>query len=149
MYKTRLMLFIVCCLLILGGCQAALHNTVRNASALPEEAERQVVRESDVLAEYVKSIPYVHHATATIIGNSALVGIDLDDNFPDEKIPAIKREIREKILLYDSGLKRATVTITPHLLDKALGLRGDAGAPAEAAIDENLEESAVPAAPSP
>jgi YhcN/YlaJ family sporulation lipoprotein len=110
-------------ILMLVGCgvqnNATNNNERQNLVNVKNSTIQEVDREtgqkvSKHLVELATGVPDVHDATAVVIGNYAIVGIDVDKNIERSKVGSIKYSVAES-LKNDPHGARAIVIADPDL----------------------------------
>ncbi|MBS4217887.1 YhcN/YlaJ family sporulation lipoprotein [Bacillus sp. FJAT-49711] len=107
---------------------------------------------ANYLANLAAGIPNVHGATAVVLGNIAVVGIDVDANVDRAKVGTIKYSVAES-LKHDPHGAGAVVVADPDLNARLKEIRSDmrAGKPVQGIMNElsDIVGRIVPDAPTP
>ena len=92
---------------------------------------------ADYLAKLASDIPNVYNATAVVLGNIAVVGIDVDKNMDRSKVGTIKYSVAES-LKHDPLGAGALVVAGPDITSRLRGVQSDiaAGRPIQGIMDE-------------
>jgi len=118
--KTGLLLFIS--LLALCGCgvknevaEEQKQNVVTVKNSTFQEVDKQTGKEiSKHLVDLASSIPNVNDATAVVLGNYAIVGIDVNKGLDRSEVGSIKYSVAES-LKHDPHGARAIVVADPDM----------------------------------
>ncbi|MCJ8006132.1 YhcN/YlaJ family sporulation lipoprotein [Lederbergia wuyishanensis] len=104
------------------------------------------------LANLAAGIPNVHGATAVVLGNIAIVGIDVDANVDRSKVGTIKYSVAES-LKHDPQGAGALVVADPDINARLREIRNDmaAGKPVQGIMNElsDIVGRIIPDAPTP
>ncbi|WP_053362039.1 YhcN/YlaJ family sporulation lipoprotein [Bacillus sp. FJAT-27251] len=101
--KHVLMIFTL--ILLVTGCGAG-NNTAREQqddrvgvknTAIEHEDRQQYADKANYLAQLAERVPDVENATAIVIGNVAVVGIDVDANLERSEVGSIKYSVAESM----------------------------------------------------
>ncbi|KKK39697.1 hypothetical protein WQ57_03130 [Mesobacillus campisalis] len=101
--KHVLMIFTL--ILLTAGCGAG-NNTAREQqddrvgvknTAIEHEDRQQDVDKANYLAQLAERVPDVENATAIVIGNVAVIGIDVDANLERSEVGSIKYSVAESM----------------------------------------------------
>lgn len=84
----RLLLFLSAILLTVSGCA---NQSVREQSSPPQ------TQVSDHLEQLAKSVPHVRDANCVVIGNTAVVGIDVSGDLDRARVGTIKYSVAEAL----------------------------------------------------
>ncbi|MCJ7843269.1 YhcN/YlaJ family sporulation lipoprotein [Lederbergia sp. NSJ-179] len=147
----RKMLIIVLAIIGMSACsQQNVDDNRGEADALPrgvsvkdshldDNRQRNATDEerANHLADLAASVPDVHNATAVVVGNLAVVGIDVDQNLERSKVGTIKYSVLES-LRHDPQGAGAIVIADPDLNARLREVGDDAraGKPIQGVMNE-------------
>ncbi|MFC5734829.1 YhcN/YlaJ family sporulation lipoprotein [Cytobacillus gottheilii] len=137
----RYILFLLFASLLLTGC--GMNNNQNNASGLNQntgqnainvrnstiqETDRQTGQEiSKHLVDLATSLPNVNDATAIVLGQYAIVGIDVNQDLDRSEVGSIKFSVAESLKKDPHGA-RALVVADPDINARLREIRDDIGA---------------------
>jgi len=102
-----------------------VNKTVKVKQTAPIKQETKTPQEvADHLVKLALSVPNVKKATAVVIGNYAVVGIDVDANLDRPRVGTIKYTVAEALREDPLGAK-ALVTADPDLVQRLKELNED------------------------
>lgn len=113
-------------------------NLVKVKNSTIEEVDRETGQAvSKHLVDLATSVPDVHDATAVVIGNYAIVGIDVDQNIDRSQVGSIKYSVAES-LKNDPHGARAVVIADPDMMARLKEIAADirAGNPISGIMNE-------------
>lgn len=134
-------------LFLLSGCGAkdgAKDNNENNSQTINvknstiQDIDRQSGQEiSQHLVELAASIPNVNDATAVVLGNYAIVGIDVQENLERSQVGAIKYAVAES-LKHDPHGAKAVVVADPDMTARIREIAKDirSGKPIQGIVNE-------------
>ena len=77
------------------------------------------------IAKEVEKIENIENATAVITGNTAIIGIALKEEVPDDLFLDLKRIVEARVLRFDPEIDHAAITSAPELVKKIIDVNGD------------------------
>lgn len=77
------------------------------------------------IANNLNKINGVQKATVIMVGDTALIGLNLNDNLGNDKVTAIKREVSTKTKNLESGVTTTFITASPDLVQRINNLAVD------------------------
>lgn len=101
-------------------------------------ASSDLSKRASTIANDLKSLDNVEKATVIIVGNVALVGLNLSDNLSSEQINQIKKQAENRAVATDNNITNAAVTASPELVQSIANLANDVegGKPLTGMVDE-------------
>ena len=91
---------------------------------------------AELLAEKIEEMDAIDKAYVVVTGNTAIVGIDLEQEMNDAKLIELKRVIERRVVAADQGIKHAVVTASKDLVEKILKMVGENEHKAENEVNE-------------
>ncbi|WP_058485636.1 YhcN/YlaJ family sporulation lipoprotein [Defluviitalea phaphyphila] len=130
-------------LLGLTGCNKSIENRVNysnentikgyieefdrsNPYNIPEQVDKNIdinnseynTERASNIAKVINNFEQVDDTTVIIVGNTALIGIDLISGISEEEIGEIKKLIEEKTFLTDTSLKNVSITTSEEMVKR-------------------------------
>ncbi|KAE9637004.1 YhcN/YlaJ family sporulation lipoprotein [Defluviitalea raffinosedens] len=103
-----------------------------NPYNVPEQVEKNNIwdiqyssERAKHIARIITTLPKVEKATVIVMGNIALVGVELDHGINEEEVEEAKTLIEEKTFLADASLKNVAVTASPELVKRITSIAQD------------------------
>lgn len=131
---------------LLAGCGNVAKNTsptennqqIRTKQTVPHRQESKTAQEiADHLVQLATSVPQVNGANCVVIGNMAIVGIDVNGDLDRSRVGTIKYSVAEALRKDPHGV-RAIVTADVDMNERIKEISGDIrrGRPVSGFADE-------------
>lgn len=108
--------------------------------SLPEEVQHNHAVRAQAISSAIRKMSAVVKASVVINGETAIVGVVVPDDYPDDRLISLKKQIEKKVIQVDSEIKSVRITSSLILADKISGLSEDVtnGTP-NSKLNEELE----------
>ncbi len=140
--RKTIAIFTVCLIGLLIGCQADLKqdNTNNNVSEMNYTNEKEPNDTAKHLVDLASSVPDVNDATAIVIGQYAIVGIDVNKDLDRSRVGTVKYTVGEALKNDPNGAD-AIVTADLDLNERLKRMRNDMqeGRPVAGIMEELAE----------
>ncbi|KPU28395.1 hypothetical protein TR13x_03085 [Caloranaerobacter sp. TR13] len=85
---------------------------------IKEESGKSLSTRAEKIADSIVDLPGVDDATVVITGNTALVGVDIEEDLEGKVVTDLKKQIVTRVKQIDKNIKNVTVTADPDLFER-------------------------------
>ncbi|WP_069650147.1 YhcN/YlaJ family sporulation lipoprotein [Caloranaerobacter ferrireducens] len=83
-----------------------------------EKSDKSLSTRAEKIADSIVDLPGVDDATVVITGNTALVGVDIEEDLEGKVVTDLKKQIVARVKQIDKNIKNVTVTADPDLFER-------------------------------
>lgn len=90
----------------------------KDLDIVEEKSDKALSTRAEKIADSIVDLPGVDDATVVITGNTALVGVDIEEELEGKVVTDLKKQIVTRVKQIDKNIKNVTVTADPDLFER-------------------------------
>ncbi|WP_427338479.1 YhcN/YlaJ family sporulation lipoprotein [Caloranaerobacter sp. DY30410] len=90
----------------------------KDLDVVEEKSDKALSTRAEKIADSIVDLPGVDDATVVITGNTALVGVDIEEELEGKVVTDLKKQIVTRVKQIDKNIKNVTVTADPDLFER-------------------------------
>lgn len=90
----------------------------KDLDIVEEKSDKALSTRAEKIADSIVDLPGVDDATVVITGNTALVGVDIEDELEGKVVTDLKKQIVTRVKQIDKNIENVTVTADPDLFER-------------------------------